>query len=62
MYAGLRQALCLLKMHNGNVSVSFEPIQVRYYTGEYTFLSYMPGVITVERFLHWWQVASRDSR
>jgi hypothetical protein len=22
----------------------------------------MPGVITVERFLHWWQVASRDSR
>lgn len=34
----------------------------RDYTGEYTFFSYMPGVITVERFLHWWQVASRDSR
>jgi len=32
------------------------------YTGEYTFFSYMPGVRTVERFLHWWHVASRVSR
>ncbi len=32
------------------------------YTGEYTFFSYMPGVKTVERFLHWWHVASRVSR
>jgi len=34
----------------------------RNYTGEYTFFSYMPGVSTVERFLHWWHVASRVSR
>ena len=32
------------------------------YTGEYTFFSYIPGVRTVERFLHWWHVASRASR
>jgi hypothetical protein len=32
------------------------------YTGEYTFFSYIPGVMTVERFLHWWHVASRVSR
>ena len=32
------------------------------YTGEYTFFSYIPGVNTVERFLHWWHVASRVSR
>ena len=32
------------------------------YTGGYTFFSYMPGVKTVERFLHWWHVASRVSR
>lgn len=35
---------------------------IRDSTGEDTFFSNMPGVVTVHSFLHWRQAASRDSR